>query len=252
MNRAVLPAIALSFGALLCASQAQNEPTKDPHKTNDPQGTQTRDDQNRDRMNDSASQTDAVLATWLAVDNQNEVELARLAQQKATSNEVKEFARMMIEDHGQFGQKLAIFSGPMTGTEGRNDGTRTGGTDGKNDGGTRQPNPGESKGGAGGDPRNSGMPLDTANLVRELGRKCLESAKQALSEKQGSDFDKCYMHMQVMAHQKVADSIEVFGNHASPKLKATLDEGEKTVKTHLEYAKQICKKIDGEKETARK
>ena len=69
--------------------------------------------------------------------------------------------------------------------------------------------------------------------------------KRELEPKQGADFDRCYTFMAVGAHMHAADTMEVFRNYSSDKLGAVISEGEKTVKMHLDHAKQLAKKLEG-------
>ena len=61
--------------------------------------------------------SDAELATWLIIDNRMEIEFAQYAREKAGSENVREFAAKMAEDHSQFVQKLQDAAG--LGTEQR-------------------------------------------------------------------------------------------------------------------------------------
>src|SRR5512134_794437 len=90
--------LTISFVALLPTSLlfAQVDPAPRP------QATTAQTAPSKDR---GSAATDAILVTWLLTGNSNEIALARLAQQKAQSNEVKQFAQKMIDDHGQLAQK---------------------------------------------------------------------------------------------------------------------------------------------------
>ena len=180
------------------------------------------------------SESDSVLTTWLLVDNENEIAIARIGVQRATNPDVKQFAQRMIDDHGTFVQKLNQVS---------TSGARVGQTDRTGQEPTRN------------DPSRTGQPADASGiralgsfdherLVRELGQKCLESTTKMLQEKQGAEFDRCFMGMQIGMHTKAADTLEVFRNHASSTLKPTLDEGLKTVQTHLQHAKELVKRTE--------
>lgn len=117
--------IALAAAALLATAAAQTDPRNDPR--NDPSRPATatdpahrdpmqdpaaprdttRDPMNRERAQAlSAQHGDAIIATWLLGDNEKEVALARLAAERAQSQEVKDFAQMMIRDHEPMVQKL--------------------------------------------------------------------------------------------------------------------------------------------------
>lgn len=177
---------------------------------------------------DAGSRSDGILATWLLIDNENEVALARLAQQRAQDPEVKQFAQMMVSDHEQMSQPLQPIAAKVGYT-------------------------GDSSvaGGAGQDqnrPREASMnrepgELDHVALLQELGQECRMSARQLLESKQGAEFDKCFMDMMVGAHMKMDDMLTVFDRHASGELKSVIDQAQGKVQSHLQKAQDIAKKV---------
>lgn len=250
------PTIAFTCLAMLSSLSAQNEPQRPTGRpTQDP--SHTAQDPNRGITGASTAEADRILATCIMIANNNEIALAEHAQAKLQNPEAKQFAQMMIKDHGEFGRKLQKFSAvtPGDGDGGRRAGDATG--DGKSTGHTGQT--GEKPAGerpAGEHPtgrdaadasgmRHTAGVLDHAALAQELGRKHLESAKKMLDEKQGAEFDQCYIGMQIGAHACVLDELEVYANHASPELRAVFTEAQQTVRAHLDRAKQIGKDLMG-------
>jgi predicted outer membrane protein len=222
-----------------------------------------------------ASETnDSVLLTWLIVDNENEIALSRIALQRATNPEVKQFAQQMIDDHTKMVQKLQQASatakvGQLDRTTGRDpsradnpvgrtdpartdpartDPTRTdpsGRTDPTRTDPTRNDPLGARPADASGVRTLGNLGgLDHERLIRDLGRQCLQSHTQILQEKQGAEFDKCFMGMQVGAHVKAVDTLTVFQNYASDALRPTLAEGLTTVQSHLQHAKDLAKRTE--------
>jgi predicted outer membrane protein len=222
----------------------------------------------------AASQNDHILAQCLIVDNENEIALAELAKQRASSDEVKQFATRMITDHQQMISKLSSFtSGAMpterSGHDTDRPGERTGAD--KQNPSDRNPtgqNPTDrnptGQNPTGQNPTGQNPPshdanmrdhdtmmhgtkdtLDLVSLKRELGRKCLESAKKELMSKTGAEFDRCYMGQQIGAHMMVADELEVFRNYASEKFRQGLTDALPTVQEHLQHAKSIAEKLEG-------
>ncbi|HQU43724.1 MAG TPA: DUF4142 domain-containing protein, partial [Pirellulales bacterium] len=47
------------------------------------------------------SLTDQQVANWLLVDDRGEIQLARLAEERASSADVKDFAKQLIDDHAR-------------------------------------------------------------------------------------------------------------------------------------------------------
>ena len=258
-----LPIIAFTCLTTLSAICAQNEPQRPATRPNqDPSRTA----QDPSRMSGATTtEADRILATCIMIANNNEIALAEHAQARLQNPEAKQFAQMMIKDHGDFGRKLQKFSSVTPGDghggqrDASGDSSHTGHT-----GQTGEKPAGEKPAGerpvgerpAGENPTGrdaadaSGMRhttggLDHAALAQELGRKHLESAKKMLDEKQGAEFDQCYIGMQIGAHACVLDELEVFANHASPELRAVFTEAQQTVRTHLDRAKQIGKDLMG-------
>jgi putative membrane protein len=219
-------------------------------------------DQNRlvapqlgDRANaPTASATDAQLAACLIVDNQNEIALSQLALQRAQSDEVKQFAQQMIKDHEQMLSNLQQVAGRSNqsaqAAQGRD---QSQAAQLPPDAGQIAQQPGQGtlaqinrQGGnvtsfkleASTD--NSGG-LNLVSLKQELGAQCLQSQRRELEQKQGAEFDMCFIGSQVGAHMMVLDELQVFQNHASPEFRSKLTEAQQTVQKHLDHAKQIAK-----------
>jgi len=116
-------------GFTLCGEAASfANDDKNQQNQNQNQNQQNQQNQNRqaDQQNDKNQSgglsghrsqgqgSDHVLAGCIAIANQEEIAMARMAEEKASSNEVKEFARMMAKDHQSFLQKLKQFSPEAT------------------------------------------------------------------------------------------------------------------------------------------
>lgn len=155
----------------------------------------------------TANRTDAQIVGWLLVDNQVEVALGHMAEQRAKNENVKEFARQMVKDHFKFADRLQPFASNDT---------------------------------AANTPRAATAGLDLVDLKQRLGKKCLESAQKELEAKEGTEFDQCYAMQQAMAHVMVLDSLEVFKEFASPQLRAVIDEGISTTEMHIKHAKELA------------
>jgi predicted outer membrane protein len=276
---------------LSCGFLPQDPPNRQPGTQTPATGTQQPptgttqqpgDTRARDSRIAGHETNDAVLTTWLLVDNENEIAISRIGTQRAQSPEVRQFAQRMVDDHSQMVQKLRqantngsrigradtdprtgtgtgteprTGTGTQTGTEPRTTGTGTGNERNREVGRTEDPtrDPGVSREPKGeyGTARDAssnrlGMAqdIDHERLLRDLGQKCLQSKTKMLQEKSGAEFDKAFMSMQVAAHMDAVDKMEVFRNYASPSLKPTLDEGLKTVQMHLEHAKELCKRTE--------
>lgn len=172
-----------------------------------------------------ANSADSQLAACLIVDNQGEIALGKLAEQKSKDNDVKQFAQQMVKEHTDFMQKLERFAAEQ------------------GQGAAAQSNSAVQNMASATQPMGS-QQLNLASLKQQIGQKCLEMTQQELERKDGAEFDKCYVGQQVGAHVAVLAELEVFRNQASPELASLLDKGIQTTKTHLEHAKTIAKSLE--------
>jgi len=196
---------------------------------------------------------DAILAACLMVGNQNEVTLAQMAQQRAKSDDVKEFAQRMQQDHQQMLSKLQQFAGNLAMHQPREQANEqprpsqpTGVQPGAQPGASiqnQQPGAPVAAQGQAGSPM-AGH-LDLLSLKRELGTQCLQSTQKELSDKNGTEFDECFIGMQIAAHMHAIDEMKVFKHHVSPNMQTALDEGIQTAENHLKHAKGLIKELTG-------
>jgi predicted outer membrane protein len=178
-----------------------------------------------------ATQADGILAGWLAVDSQNEVALAQIAQQKAQDPEVKQFAQKMIDDHRRMAEQLQPFAASA--------GFATSVASSGSTPADRAPEGRVREAGF------SGGELDHAALIQELGKQCLDTARRELEQKSGAEFDRCFVGMMIGDHMKANDMLTVFQRHASSDLASVFSEGQTTVKMHLDHAKEIAHRLEG-------
>jgi predicted outer membrane protein len=219
------------------------------------------------------NKTDSELAAWLIIDNQGEIAAAKIAEQRASSNEVKQFAQQMINEHSQFLDKLQRFAGEQGGSlangQPATSGVQIQGADGSNQAGATAGNQGSAtnqiqattteRGQSGTQNRQQAIAggsdshgLDIVDLKRRLGEQCKASLQRELESKSGRDFDKCYSGQQLAAHMQMLDTLEVFKNFASGDLRRVIEEGIGTTQNHLKHARQLVQDLDkSSTETAR-
>jgi predicted outer membrane protein len=200
---------------------------------------------------------DAELAGCLIVDNEGEVAMGQFAMQRTKSDEVKQFAQKMVEDHGKMIEKLRQFAGPAgsTATPDPASGAATGtAPPTRSTSNTAAPSAGVQPGGAAGQQsmqnRLPNSPIDHVAFKRELGELCKQTLQRELGEKSEAEFDKCYVGQQIGAHLHAIDAMKVSQNHASPELRQVLAAGIETATTHLHHAKNLMKKLEGKGATA--
>ena len=178
-----------------------------------------------------AGNADSQLATCLIGDNQGEIALGKLAQERAQDKDVKQFAEMMVRDHQQFVQQLERFArgNDEPGNVGRENRTLPGAQGAITSAG-REPMEGRG--------------VNFVAIHEQIGKKCLELFEADLKQKDGAQFDKCYIGQQIGAHMHVLAELEVIRSHVSPELASVLDKGIETTKSHLEHAQKIAKALE--------
>jgi predicted outer membrane protein len=176
---------------------------------------------------------DAELATCLSIDNQGEIDAAHMALQKSQNAEVKQFAQEMVDAHAKMIQDLQRFTGGAVQTSA----TAPAGA-GQAPVGTVQQ--------AGGAAHQAANGLDHIALKQELADQCKQTMQREWGEKSGAEFDKCYIGQQIGAHLHAIDAMRVAQNHASPELQQALDQGVQTASAHLQHAKDLMKKLEGQ------
>jgi predicted outer membrane protein len=224
----------VAMGVLSSVALAQNQPAAQPGQQAQPgqpgqvrqpgqagqsqtlqQGQFTQPGQQRAGQQGQSSRSDQEIAECVYLEASNEIEIAKLAEQKAQNEEVREFARQMVKEHSPGAQDMQHLAGNLA---------------------SSQPQGGQ-RGEQGG--------LDWINVKKQIGQQCLTSVKQELSQKQGSEFDQCFMGQQIGAHMKVVDELKVLRNYASHDLQQKLDKELQTAQHHLQMAKQIEQKLKG-------
>jgi len=213
--------------------------------------------------NRAAGNLDQHFAACLVLENDNEVQAAKLAEQKSESSDVKKFAETMQKDHEKFIKELEKFSGNEIRARRNERGANTrenAPAKGAAPNAEREPRREAPRAGAAAtaQPRNqpnvqSGNMADTfLQIKEEIADQCLASTRRELGSKSGDEFDECYMGMQIAAHMQMVIPLMVLERHASPALQQVLHDGLDTAEKHLDHAKKIMKSLkDGGERTAR-
>jgi predicted outer membrane protein len=240
---------ALVSAALVIAQERQVQPAKQPGQAQQ-SGRPAEVGQRAPWQN-----ADQTLATCVAIDNQEEVALARFAQDKVQNEDVKKFAKMMVEDHQAFLQKLQRFS-PEATREGylseqspstRNDSARAPSKSGVEQAkatSADQPVIQQTNATQPNQAARTGQPVDFIQLHREIAQECLASSKEALGKKKDGEMDQCFMGFQIAKHAAMKTKLTVLQRHASSELAQVLAQGAETTEKHLKEAEAIMKKLD--------
>jgi predicted outer membrane protein len=176
-----------------------------------------------------------LLASCVAIGNQQEVAISKWAKDKLNNQDAQDFAQMLIKDHGDFLKKLQEFAPeassqgflsdeePAAGQQARTERTRR--TAAKPNLETGQ------------------MPIDLMQLEREVAEQQLADMKQMLNDKDGAKFDEAFIGFQIAQHAAMASKLKVFEEHATGDFKSLLSDGLKVTKQHLSQAEDLMKDL---------
>lgn len=178
---------------------------------------------------------DSYLVSCLITGNKGEIALSQIAEQRASSPQVKTFAEQMVKEHSDMLSKVQSLGGAAK--------TQNRSTSSTQAGQAEQAHAGQAT-------------IDQLMQIKDqVAQQCLEMAKRELNQLEGTEFDKAYMGMQVGAHHQMAAQLTVFKLHASPALQSVVAKGLEATEQHLENAKRLCKQLDtpkGTPQTARR
>jgi predicted outer membrane protein len=226
----------------------------------------------RDQGNEEAAFTNKYLVTCLRNGNQAEVTISKLAAQKANDEDVKAFAQQMVKDHMDFLSKLDRIRQEGVLTTGTSSSTQTQSrTEIRSRNANTDPNPAANRVAGQTDSSDQArgarteVRVDTTRgnvtasangaaigghgdqiirIEKEVADRMVSTKQRELNEKQGKEFDQCFMFMQVAAHSEMVDKLTVFKGHARGELQQVIEEGLEKTQQHLEHAKQLAQRID--------
>jgi predicted outer membrane protein len=191
----------------------------------------------------------------VALDNYAEVELSKLAAEKASSDQVKQFAQTMVKAHTQYGEKLKQFA-PGATDQLSSEGAA----------GIRPGAPGQIRGQAGAGQAGAGQAgagqLGAGQAggqwqaqLLQIGQKCtqnkLQLTKEMLEDKQGAEFDKGYIGTQVAAHINALATHRALEGVGSEEFQQVVQEGTQHIEQHLKQAQAICETLESQPGQAR-
>jgi predicted outer membrane protein len=192
-----------------------------------------------------AGQLDQKLAAWLACGNRAEVELGQLAAQKATNPQVRQFAEMMVKQHSQVLQQLRQINPEieLASAQGAQQPGQTARQPGQATeqrlGQQAQQSPGQTQ-------RTAGAAEDQLmEIGKQAAERKVELTKTYLQDKQGQQFDMCYIGTQIAAHISMVAELEAMQNAGSPEFQQLVDKASQGAQQHLQQAMQIAQTLEG-------
>ena len=172
---------------------------------------------------------DQVVADMVAIGNHGEIQLSKFAEGRTKSDDVRKFAQQMVEDHTKFLQQLHGFTNEQADDS----------ADHRNRGQA------DAAGAAG----RGGHSISASHLIqvkRQISQQCLANAERELEEKHGSEFDKCYLGMQLGMHAEMLAALQVVKAQVSEELRPILEKGLHVTEEHLQHAKQLMRQVEGQ------
>lgn len=168
---------------------------------------------------------DHKIALWMANCNKGEIRLGRYARDRAESSDVREFADSLVQDHDLILRELERFAPEVASDS--SDSSRNG-----NENSQRRQ-------------RDSRFvrAWDDATVSRQIADRIVRKARDELSEKEGIEFDRCFVTGQLVSHQQSLAQMEVLRQYASGELRQVIDEAIEIVEGHEEEARDLAKEL---------
>lgn len=92
--------------------------------------------------------------------------------------------------------------------------------------------------------------IDMIQLQREVAQQCISDSKKYLNAKDGDEFDKCFVGMQIAKHAAMHTKLVVLGRHTSDEMKQMVTEGIQATAKHMKAAESLMAKLDDADEPA--
>jgi predicted outer membrane protein len=188
-----------------------------------------------------AGNLDTFIASCLLIGNQEEVALAQMAIDQAQSDQVKQFAQMLVNDHQKAIQKLQPLAKPGISL---NDNRQASAQETQETQEASAQHYTANRQDLSRDTARDGITDQIIQLNQQAAQECLQMTRSMLQEKQGIEFDKAFAGMQVGAHVSMLAKLKASEKHASGELASHIQQSQQMVKSHLEQAKQLCKQLD--------
>jgi predicted outer membrane protein len=211
---------------------------------------------------ESNKEVEQYFATCLLKQNEAEVEIAQFAQQQTQNPEVKQFAQMLVQDHRQLIQKLQPLAGqhgarsnaPSLGAQSQTDAQRQASDTTRLPGASAagQPNRNVNQNLTG--IHEAGQPNaalhEVAQIQEKIGERCVQALREELQQKEGAEFDKCFVGSQVSGHMHMLAELEVLEQQGPDQVKQIAQQARPKVQQHLEHAKQLMKQLESSSPTS--
>jgi predicted outer membrane protein len=178
--------------------------------------TQPANATNRLKSGASTLSKDQAFAKCLVIANQEQVAMSRFAKEKATNEEVKEFAATLEKEHQDCVKQLKELSPQSEGNTNAATGTNA---------------------------DSNSTSVDFVQLQQEISAQCMKDGQEYLSKKKGTKFDECFVGMQIAKHAGMHSTLTVLQRHATGKLQAVIKDGLEMNSKHMEAAVALMDRL---------
>lgn len=169
--------------------------------------------------------------------NKAEVEINEFAQQQAQNPEVKEFAQQMVQDHQKLVQELQQLASKHGGQAADRARTATSLE------ATEQADTNARTLGA----ANTNSAVDQlVALEQQITKQCAQALRDELQQKQGAEFDMCYIGSQIGAHMQMVAALEVLAQQGPEQIQQVAQKAQPIVQQHLDHAKNLAKQLESQ------
>ena len=202
------------------AAPAQIVKSGQPIQTQTPSGSLT-----QKPAADASQSKEQAFAKCLAISNQEQVMLAKFAKDKSTSDDVKAFATTLEKAHQGCLDELKVLASKTVSNRPINN-----------------ENPSNLA-------NNNTSTIDFLQMHQEMSDQCLKDSKEMLSKKEGVEFDKCFVGMQVAKHAMAHSSLTVLQRHTTGELQTFVKEGLTKNAEHMKASITLMEQLSDKIET---
>lgn len=100
------------------------------------------------------------------------------------------------------------------------------------------------------DSQASGAIQQLIQIDKQIVDRQMQATRQVLEQKEGAEFDKCFLGIAMNAHVNMNAALEVIGQQDLGQLSQLAQQAQPKVQQHLEHAKQLMKQLDDASATA--
>lgn len=188
------------------------------------------------------------MAACIAIENQEEVAIAQYASEKTKNSDVKQFAKMLVDDHQAFLKKLQRFT-PEASRDTLASQTNSPQSKIQPAGGAKPQQPGQAiQQTAAKIDAQAGTAVDLIQLHREVAQECLANSKKKMADIDADKFDLCFIGHQIVMHEAMKTKLTVIQRHSSGEFAELLSGGIEATEKHLQQAEKIMEQLtDGHK-----